>query len=78
MPPNDALEFGVEDKDLVSVEVNTGEKSLIFNNVLIRVSDKFKLEMHIDTDEANAAEICQGYHGELHLTEAGATLIKRK
>lgn len=78
MHPNDAIEFGVEDRDLVSVEVHSGEKSLVFNNVLIRVSDKFQLEMHIDTDEANAAEVNQGFVGELFLTEAGATLIKRK
>ncbi|GIV44542.1 MAG: hypothetical protein KatS3mg035_1665 [Bacteroidia bacterium] len=78
MHPQDALDFGVEDRDLVSVEVHSGEKSLIFNNVLIRVSDKFKLEMHVDTDEANAAEICQGFTGELFLTTAGATLLKRK
>ncbi len=78
MNPQDAIEFGVEDRDLVSVEIHSGEKSLIFNNVLIRVSDKFKLEMHIDTDEANAAEVNQGFSGELFLTNAGATLIKRK
>ncbi len=78
MHPEDALDFGVDDRDLVSVEIHSGEKSLIFNNVLIRVSDKFKLEMHIDTDEANAAEVNQGFTGELFLTGAGATLIKRK
>jgi len=78
MHPDDALEFGVEDRDLVSVEVHSGEKSLTFNNVLIRVSEQFKLEMHIDTDEANAAEINQGFTGELFLTNADATLIKRK
>lgn len=78
MSPQDAKDFGVEDRDLVSVEIHSGEKSLIFHNVLIRVSDKFKLEMHIDTDEANAAEIYQGFTGELFLTDADATLIKRK
>lgn len=78
MSPADAEVFSVKDKDLVAIQVNSGEKSLTFNNVLIRVSDKFKLEMHIDTDEANAAEIYQGFQGELTLTNADATLLKIK
>jgi len=50
----DAEAFGVKDKDIVSVRVG-GERGLVFDNVLIRVRDDFVLEMHIDTDEANAA-----------------------
>jgi acetate kinase len=56
MCPEDALAFGLRDKDVVRVSV-TGERSLIFGDVLIRVAPSFSLEMHIDTDEANAAEI---------------------
>lgn len=63
MTPDDAKEFGVEDKDMVMVKMK-GERELIFGDVLIRVKSSYKLEMHIDTDEANAAEltkISQGY-----------------
>ena len=55
----DAEAFGVKDKDIVSVRVG-GERGLVFDNVLIRVRDDFVLEMHIDTDEANAAMLNNG------------------
>ena len=50
----DAEAFGVKDKDIVSVRVG-GERGLVFDIVLIRLRDDFVLEMHIDTDESNAA-----------------------
>jgi acetate kinase len=56
MSPEDALAFGLRDKDVVRVNIS-GERSLTFGDVLIRVAPAFSLEMHIDTDEANAAEI---------------------
>jgi putative phosphotransacetylase len=55
----DAEAFGVKDKDIVSVRVG-GERGLIFDNVLVRVRGDFVLEMHIDTDEANAAMLNNG------------------
>jgi putative phosphotransacetylase len=54
MTPADAQTFGVKDKDIVKVRLG-GERGLIFDEVLIRVNDQFSLEMHIDTDEGNAA-----------------------
>lgn len=54
MSPADALAAGVSDGDVVSVR-GENERGTIFNNVQIRVDDSFTLEMHIDTDEANAA-----------------------
>lgn len=54
MHPEDATRFGVKDKDRINVKA-PGARGLIFNEMLIRVSDKYKLEMHIDIDEANAA-----------------------
>jgi len=51
--------FGVNDKDIVSVKTD-GERSIVFNEVLIRVNKDFRLEMHIDTDEANAAALKNG------------------
>ena len=77
MTPEDAEVFGVEDGDIVEVEVKNGSRPLTFGNVLIRVSSKFKLEMHIDTDEANAAELSQNAEGALVHTEGTATLLKK-
>ncbi|WP_303867076.1 phosphate propanoyltransferase [Acetobacterium wieringae] len=54
MPPDIAEKLGIKDKDWVSVET-CGVRKTIFCNVLARVSDKFDYEMHLDTDEANAA-----------------------
>ena len=54
MTPEIAKEWGVKDKDIVDVKVNGGERAGVLGNVLIRVSDKYALEMHVDTDEANA------------------------
>lgn len=51
----DAKEFNVEDKEVVSVKVQTDERSLIFGDVVCRVNDSFSCAMHIDTDESNAA-----------------------
>lgn len=59
MSPADAEACGVKDGDYVSVKVNN-ERGTTFNNVKIRVDESFTLEMHIDTDEANASEIKQG------------------
>ena len=54
MHPDDATRFGVKDKDRINVKA-PGTRGLVYNEMLVRVSDKFKLEMHIDIDEANAA-----------------------
>lgn len=59
MAPGDALAAGVHDGDVVSVKADN-ERGTIFNHVQIRVDDTFTLEMHIDTDEANAAKILTG------------------
>ncbi|MBQ7667915.1 MAG: phosphate propanoyltransferase [Clostridia bacterium] len=60
MTPEDAENFGVKDKDIVSVKVETDGRPLIFGETVIRVSPKFKLAMHIDTDEANACNAANG------------------
>ncbi|QGP93551.1 Phosphate propanoyltransferase [Neomoorella glycerini] len=53
MPTNDARRYGLKDKDMVNVQVGS-ERGLIFQNVLVRVHPNYRLEFHIDTDEANA------------------------
>ena len=60
MTPEDAKVFGVENGQIVSVEIEqpTGRK-LVFGDTVVRVSPKYALAMHIDTDEANAAA-CSG------------------
>ena len=65
MTPADAAEFGVKDKDVVSVKVDTNGRALVFGDVVVRVSEKFSLAMHIDTDESNAACAVNGTMGEL-------------
>ncbi|MGB4262531.1 MAG: phosphate propanoyltransferase [Fervidobacterium sp.] len=60
MIPEDAEKFGVKDKDIVKVIVDHGNRRLIFDDVLVRVSEKFALEFHVDTDEANAALLKTG------------------
>ena len=59
MSPADAQAAGVHDGDFVSVKADN-ERGTIFNHVKIRVDESFTLEMHIDTDEANAAKIATG------------------
>ncbi len=63
MSPEDAVFYGVKDRDIVMVKIK-GERELIYGDVLIRVAEGVNTEMHIDTDEANAAElppVAEGY-----------------
>ncbi len=61
-----AEEARVKDKDVVKVRVE-GERALIFENVLVRASDSYEREMHIDTDEGNAAGLGADAFGEIIL-----------
>ena len=64
MSPEDALSFGLKDRDICMVRVE-GDRTLIFGDVLVRVNPDYRLAMHIDTDEANAANIRTGMIGHL-------------
>jgi len=68
MHTDDAKRFGLKDGDEIEVAVTGGARDLVFGDVLVRVSERYKLEMHIDTDEANAAELDSGRGGDLVYT----------
>ena len=61
----DGERFGIKDKQIVSVKINSDGRSLIFGDVVARVSDSYALAMHIDTDEANAALVGPNCIGEI-------------
>jgi acetate kinase len=80
MHPDDAKRFGVKHGEEVEVAITGGPRDLVFGDVLIRVSPGFRLEMHIDTDEANAAELDGKTDGQLvytGVTQAVACLKSR-
>lgn len=62
MSPEDALSFGLRDRDVVMVKIK-GKRELIYGDVLVRVHPDYCLDMHLDTDEANAAELQTGTMG---------------
>ena len=59
MTPTDARRLGLQDGDVVRVRAGA-ERELVFGDVAVRVSPKFHLELHLDTDEANAADLNSG------------------
>ena len=63
--PEEAAAAGVEDKQIVSVKIDSADRSTIFGDVVVRVSPKFSAAMHIDTDEANAACAFGECYGEI-------------
>ena len=65
LTPADAEGFGVADKEIVNVTVVSEDRSLIFGDVVVRVSPKFAAAMHIDTDESNAMHACGVVYGEI-------------
>lgn len=64
LTPADAEKFGVSDKETVMVKVD-GERALVFDEVVCRVSEKFAPAMHVDTDESNAAALSGVVYGEI-------------
>jgi len=65
MTPGDAAELGIKDKQIVTVKVGGG-RSLIFDEVVARVSPDYATYMHLDYDEFNAAAISSSNHvGEI-------------
>ncbi len=71
MSPCDAARFGVADNDMVSVRLGT-ERPVVLEDVLVRVSDKFNLAMHIDADEGNGSGWKKGVDGVIIARHRGS------
>ena len=65
LTPADAEEFGVSDKEIVSVKIDSEGRSTVFGDVVVRVNPNFAAAMHIDTDESNAACAFGECYGEI-------------
>lgn len=65
MDPASAQQFGVKDTQIVSVKIESEGRSLIFGDTVVRVSPKYALAMHIDTDESNAAGVAGEMFGTI-------------
>lgn len=63
--PDEAARIGVSDKEVVCVKVTSDQRTLTFDDVVVRVRGDFNLTMHIDTDEANAAQCAGEMFGEV-------------
>ena len=65
MTKAEAAEMGIVDNQIVSVKIESADRSLVFGDVVVRVSDSYALAMHIDTDESNAAGCAGVVYGEI-------------
>ncbi len=78
MAPRDAAAFGVEDGDRVDVHVRSAGRELTFGDVRARVHPSYALEMHLDTDEGNAAGLGSGASGVLEAVAGSARMVARR
>ena len=78
MRPQDAELYGVQDRDVVEVAVDSAGRDLVFGDVIVRVKDSYALEMHNDTDEANAADLSRGASGCLVPTDGTVRLLRKR
>lgn len=70
MSPADAQCLGLRDHDVVQVALEGTGRALTFGDVVVRVSPEYRLEMHLDTDEGNAAGLHRGDAGLMTSTDA--------
>ncbi len=63
--PEDGEKYGIQDKQIVSVKVESDGRSLVFGDVVVRLNPAYRLPMHIDTDESNAAFCTPGMMGDI-------------
>jgi len=62
--PSDAIRYGVVNNEEVGIKTD-GERGVIFNNVIVRVSEKFKTAVHLDYDEANTCGYSKGMRASI-------------
>ena len=67
---DDAQRFGLKDHDMVAVAIDSDGRDLTFDDVIVRVSNGFHTELHLDTDEGNAAGIEPGTMAVIQLAQA--------
>lgn len=65
LTPKEAQEFGLKEKQIVSVRIENNARSLTFGDVVVRVREDFSQAMHIDTDESNAAGLSGNSEGTI-------------
>jgi len=63
--PEEARRMQLRDGQVVSVRVDSQDRDLVFGDVVVRVAEGFHLELHLDTDEANAAGVASGDQAEI-------------
>ena len=63
--PEDAAEYGVSDKEIVKLKIESNDRTTIFDDVVVRVNPNFAAAVHLDTDEANAACAFGECYGEI-------------
>jgi propanediol utilization protein len=71
MNPAEAERLGMRNRQSVSVKIDSNGRDLTFDDVIVRVAPDFRLELHLDTDEANAAGVADGDFGEIQLSPSG-------
>ena len=77
MTPEDAEVYGVSDRDIVEVGVDTDGRNMVFGDVIVRVKASYHLDMHLDTDEGNAANLGRGASGVLSGTGGAVRVLRR-
>lgn len=65
LTPADAVNFNVTDKEIVWVKIDNPGRAIVLGDVVVRVHDNFAAAMHLDTDEANAANCSREVYGEI-------------
>jgi acetate kinase len=77
MTPEDARRLGLRAGQLVQVAVTTGDRELVFGDVIVRVAPDYRLELHLDTDEGNAAGLHSGDQGVLVAKSPSTATLRR-